>query len=256
MTDERVYRTEAIVIKRIDAGEADRVLTFYTPLRGRLRVAAKGARKATSRLGGHLELFSRVQVMVARGRNIDYVTQALTLDANLGLRENLERISRACYLAELVDQFGEENTPGEELYALLRDTLAALPNTVRPDLLLRHFELHILALSGYRPELGRCVVCRRDLLPVTNSFSAAAGGMLCPQCASGETVRREVSVDLLKSLRYLQGNPWTAASQLRLKPALLFEMEMLLGDSLRYTLERQLKSVDFLQLVRRSGPVS
>ena len=253
MHDERVFRTEAIVIKRVDLGEADRLLTLYTPHRGRLRAAAKGARKPTSRLGGHLELFSRIQVMVARGRNLDYVTQVETLDPFLQLRDDLEVLSRACYLAELVDQFGEDNTANEALYDLLRNALSALPARRQPDLLLRHFELHVLGLSGYQPELSRCVTCRRELMPVTNSYSPAAGGVLCPQCAGGESIRREVSVDLLKSLRYLQANDWPAASQLRLKQSLQWELEMLLGEALRYTLERQLKSVEFLQLLRRTG---
>ena len=253
MPDERVFRTEAVVIKRVDLGEADRLLTLYTPRFGRLRAAAKGARKPTSRLGGHLELFSRIQVMVARGRNLDYVTQVETLDPFMPLRDDLEALGRACYLAELVDQFGEENTDSEELYALLVSALSALPASRQPDLLLRHFELHLLGLSGYRPELARCVTCRRELVPVTNSYSPAAGGVLCPQCAGSESIRRELTVEMLKSLRYLQANDWPAASQLRVKPSLQWEMEMLLAESLRYTLERQLKSVEFLQLLRRTG---
>ena len=253
MPEERVYRTDAIVIKRSDLGEADRLLTLFTPRLGRLRAAAKGARKPTSRLGGHLELFSEIQVLIARGRNLDYVTQVQTLNPFMLLRDDLEVLGRACYLAELVDQFGEESAASEALYALLRDALTALPTSRQPDLLLRHFELHLLALSGYQPELGRCVVCRRELLPVTNTYSCAAGGMLCPQCAGNESIRRELSVDLLKSLRYLQANPWPVASQLRLKPAQLWELEMVLGETLRHTLERQLKSVEFLQLLRRTG---
>ena len=87
----RVYRTEAIVLRRTDFGEADRLLTVYTPDRGKLRLIAKGARKPTSRKSGHVELFSRGQFLVAVGRELDIITQAETLEPFRPLRENLLR---------------------------------------------------------------------------------------------------------------------------------------------------------------------
>ncbi len=105
---DRLYRVEAIVLKRSDYGEADRLLTLFTPDLGKLRAIAKGARKPSSRKSGHVELFTHSALLIARGRHLDVVTQADTLDAFLPLRENLDRLGFAYYLAELVDQFVEE----------------------------------------------------------------------------------------------------------------------------------------------------
>ena len=81
MTQERLYRTEAIVLRRADLGEADRLLTIFTPERGKLRVVAKGARKVGSRKGGHVELFTRSNLLIAKARELDIVSQAETVEA-------------------------------------------------------------------------------------------------------------------------------------------------------------------------------
>ena len=89
-TSERLYRCEAIVLGRMDLGEADRILTLYSRQHGKLRVIAKGARRPLSRLGPHLEYFSRSQLMLARGRELDVVTGAETQDAHLAIRGDLD----------------------------------------------------------------------------------------------------------------------------------------------------------------------
>ncbi len=95
MDRERLYRTEAVVLKRSDFGEADRLLTLYTPRLGKCRVLAKGVRRLTSRKAGHLELFTHAQLLVAKARSLDIVTQAETIDAYANLRKDLLRASRA-----------------------------------------------------------------------------------------------------------------------------------------------------------------
>jgi DNA repair protein RecO (recombination protein O) len=253
MIRDRLYKTDGIIIKRSDSGEADRLLTLYTPQLGKVRAVAKGARKMTSRLGGHVELLTLSRFMIAKGRQVDYVTQAEIVRSFVEIRDSLTLVSYAYYLAELIDQFAEGSTENEPLYDLLHNALASLASARNPDLLLRHFELHVLDLTGYRPELHHCLTCRRELEAVTNSFSAAAGGVLCPRCATGQPVRRELTVDVLKSLRFLQDNDYSRASRLNVAAALNWELEMLLGETLRHILERDVKSTAFLHTLRRQA---
>ena len=86
MATPRLYRADAIVLKRTDVGEADRIITLYTPHHGKLRAIAKGVRKTTSRLAGHLELFTSAHVQLARGRELEVITQSMTEEAYRGLR--------------------------------------------------------------------------------------------------------------------------------------------------------------------------
>lgn len=246
MAEGRLYKTDAIILKHSDIGEADRLLTMYTPQRGKIRAVAKGARRPGSKLAGHLEPFTLSRLMVAKGRQFDYVAQAQTLRSFQEIRDNLTLLGHACYLAELVDRFSEEQIGNQALYDLLLSALENLAQARDLGLLLRYFELHLLELVGYRPELYRCLSCKSELQPITNAFSPAAGGVLCPRCAAGEASRWEISVDALKCLRYLQANDYPQASRLRLTPVLRRELATILGETLRYTLERDLKSAAFL----------
>ncbi len=121
MHRDRTYRTDAIVLRRADFGEADRLLTVFTPHRGKLKLIAKGARKPTSRKSGHVELFSLGQFFVAVGRELDIVTQAETTESFLPLREDLLRTTYAYYLAELADAFTAERDENRPLFELLKD---------------------------------------------------------------------------------------------------------------------------------------
>src|SRR3954453_20267901 len=115
---ERVYRTEAVIIRRADFGEADRVLTLITP-QGKRRVVAKRARKTTSRLAGHIELFTHATLLVAVGRNVDIVTQGVILRSFQTLRGDLKRIGAAYSPVELIDRLVEEDDENRPAFDLL-----------------------------------------------------------------------------------------------------------------------------------------
>src|SRR5437773_4085006 len=117
-TREHLYKSEALIIKRINLGEADKILTIFTPNFGKLRVVAKGVRKVTSRLAGHVELFTRSQMLLAKGRNLDIVTQSEIVDAYRSMHDELSRLARASYAAELLDRFTPEALESYPSYKL------------------------------------------------------------------------------------------------------------------------------------------
>ena len=256
---DRLYRTEAIVLKRRDQGEADRVLTVLTPAMGKQHVLGKGVRKIRSRKAGHVELFSHSQFLVAKGSTWGIVTQAETIHAFRPLREDLLRTSYAYYVVELVDRFTQEGDDNRRLFDLLLETLGWLGEAQDLPLLARFFELHLLTLVGFRPQLFQCARCRSDIEPASNFWSPADGGVLCPRCgdvsADGPRNARPVVVPLplnaLKVLRFLQTRGWETCSRLKLSPALHAQVESLLQRYLIHQLERSLKSLGFLHTVRR-----
>src|SRR5215218_1163798 len=165
---EHLYKSEAIVLKRIDLGEADKILTIFTPNHGKLRVVAKGVRKVTSRLAGHVELFTRSQMLLAKARNLDIVTQSETMDAYRPLHDDLSRIAHASYAAELLDALTPDAHENYPVYKLTAETLRLLSEDADADRVLRWFELQLLGYMGYAPELAKCVECRNDLAPTVN----------------------------------------------------------------------------------------
>jgi len=215
---QRLRRTEAIVLREMDYGEADRILTLLTP-DGKLRAVAHGIRRPTSRKVGHLGLFYRVQVMLARGRDLDTVTQAEGLEEYEGIRGDLLRFTYACYVGELADRFAQEQEESGALFELVVGTLRRLGQSQHPRIWVRHFELRLLSLSGYQPELFSCVNCRAAIRPETNFLSLEQGGLLCGRCGLGQPQAKAVSINAQKVLRYLQSQGPDAVGRLRISKA-------------------------------------
>ncbi len=255
MSKPRNYQTEAIIIKKIKLGEADRILTLYTPHLGKIRAVAKGGRRPRSKLAGHLELLTHSQVSLARGRNLDTITGSQTINSFLPLKSDLELTSRALYATELVDQFTADEVENHPLFQLLLDTMHQLCQVTNNELVLRYFELQLLNKVGYRPQLQQCVSCHRPLEPTTNSFSSSAGGVLCPVCSQSQPLTYPLSVNALKVLRLLQNSDFNTASRLRMDSELAHQLAGVMRGYLIYLLEREVKSVAWLDTLREGTNV-
>ncbi len=251
MRPARVYSSEGIVLKQIRLGEADKIVTLYTPAQGILRAVAKGVRRPSSRLAGHLEPFTHSHILVARGAHLDIITQAQTLHSFRLLRDELWRSTAASYVAEMVDRFGAEQLENRRLFTLLADTLAWLAEAAEPGLVLRFFEMALVEVTGYRPELRECADCRVVLPPEGVRFSAPAGGAICIGCARPEPGAVSLSLTALKVLRFLQRGDATQARRLRLEPWLQDEVEMVLRSYVCHLLERAPRSLAVLDALRR-----
>ncbi len=252
----RLYKTEAIVLRSMDLGEADRVLTVLTPRLGKLRVIAKGVRRPKSRIGGGLQPFSDVQLVLAVGRTWDVVTTASLEDPHLGLRNDLHSTAAAWYVVELADRFCEGAADSHRAFELLAQALAGLDAPaadVTREVVARWFELHLLDAMGFRPELVRCLECGAEIEPEGNSYSAAAGGVVCPQCRHAALGARAVGADALKVMRHLQRSTLVEVLALRLAMPLHREVERLLDDTVTAVLEREMRSRDFLHEVAARG---
>jgi DNA repair protein RecO (recombination protein O) len=258
---QRLYRVSAIVLKRRDQGEADRLLTVLTRDRGKLTLLAKGVRRQASRKAGHIEPFTHVDLLVAKGKSLDLVTQAETIEAHRGLREDLWRSTWAYYVAELADAFTQDEDPHDLLFDLVIETLGRLNRGEDPALCARYYEVHLLGLVGYQPQLFRCVQCDELLRPEVNFLSIERGGALCPSHGAHLVDTLALPVSVLKVLRYLQTRDWAQVAQLQLSPQVSGQVETLLGRYIVHHLERTLRSATFLNKLRQTiaftrGPVA
>ena len=250
MPEPRNYQTEAIVIKKTKLGEADSILTLYTPHLGKIQGFAKSIRRPKSKLAGHLELLTYSLVSLARGRNLDTITGSQTINSFLPLKSDLWLTSYALYATELINQFTADHIENYPLFQLLLETMHQLCQVGDNELVLRYFELHLLNEVGYRPQLQQCVSCHSPLKPVTNAFSSTAGGVLCPNCSHSQPLVYPLSVNALKVLRLLQSNDYNTASKLKMNPSLSHELDGVMRDYLKYLLEREVKSATWLDTLR------
>lgn len=143
------YKAEAIVLKRINLGEADRLVTVFSQRRGKLTLLAKGIRRLTSRKKGHLELFNQVKLQIANGKNLDIITEAEAVNNFPKLRRNLNRVRIAYLFLELVDKLTAENQEHGEIYSLLCGTLAQLDSNAVSSNLIVDFETRLLQWLGF-----------------------------------------------------------------------------------------------------------
>jgi DNA repair protein RecO (recombination protein O) len=247
---ERSFRTEAVVLRHSDWGEADRMLWLFTRELGKVRAIAKGARKMRSRKAGHLEPFTRVNLLLARGRDLLIVTQAETIDPYLPLREDLVRIGYAAYIVELLDRFTYDEGENRALYRLLTETLSRIEKNEDPVLAVRYYEIRLLDLLGYRPQLFNCLNCEAEIRPENQFFSASQGGVLCPNCAPNFRDARPISMTVLKHLRHFQRSAYSEAARARLTPDLNSDLEQMMQYYLTYLLERSLNTPAFLRYVK------
>src|SRR3954447_11369224 len=196
------FKTEAIVLRSIRYGEADRILHLYSEDRGRLGAIAKGVRRVKSRLGGRIEPFARVQLILREGRgDLCTITGADTVHAHAALRERRASLERATQACDAVLRLLDSAEPNPPAYNLLARELALLDSeagaAVRAQALA--FRMKLLLAAGFAPELASCASCgEREHL---GAFSAAAGGVVCPGCeASSFPLGEEAHVFLVGAL--------------------------------------------------------
>jgi DNA repair protein RecO (recombination protein O) len=190
------YRDEAVVLRTIRLGEADRIITFATPEHGKVRAVAKGIRKPKSRLSGRLEPLTYVNMMCWRGRDLDVVNQVEAIEHFKAIREDLDRVPVAMAMLEVMDHLALERQPMAELFRMLVGALRALEERPSP-VLLGAFLWKLLALEGVGPSLQQCARCANELELV--AFDAGEGGFLCRTCRRGQAVGPE-TVSLISQI--------------------------------------------------------
>ncbi|MBM4444836.1 MAG: DNA repair protein RecO [Chloroflexi bacterium] len=249
----RLYKTQGVILSHSYVGEADALLSIYTPFLGKLRAVARGVKRSKSRMAGHLEPLTHCSLMLARGRNLDIISGCDTIEAFAPLKASLWLTSCGLYAAELTDRMGVEGTENRRLFQLLLGTLQSLSSGVEPSTVLRYFEFRSMACSGYLPEIWRCVACGHSLEMAAHSFSPTAGGLLCPQCRPANGSARTVSVRAIKVLRFFSRQGLAAVARLRLKPEVLREIEGLMQLYVTYVLDQEVNSARWLRALQAGG---
>ncbi len=245
----RVYKTEGVILRRRNIGEADTIFTVFSEREGKFDAVARGVRKARSRMRGHLEPLTRSRLMLAQGRSLDVFTQAETVNPYRRVREDLERTAVALSCVELVDRFTVEHAEAAEIYHLLVDLLEALDEGLSANVA-RHFELQLLAAAGYELQLGACTLCGGRLPAEETLLAPAAGGLVCFDCRPVAGEGRLVSVAAIKVLRYARTVDVRAFGGLRMLAEVEAELRAALGAVVRYHLDRELNLPRYLRDVQ------
>ena len=251
----RVYKTEAIILRRRNIGEADSIFTVFSPNEGKFDAVARGVRKARSHMRGHLEPLTKSRLMLAQGRSLDVLTQAETVAPYTSLREDLDRLATGLYAAELIDRFAGEREAAPDLYALLSAVLEGLDEGLPVDVV-RWYEVQLLAHCGYEVQAERCTVCARALEPIPTLLCPSAGGLVCEGCRDGVGPGRLISVRAIKVLRFARSASIDQFAQLRFGYGLGMELRTALADVIRGIVDAETRVGRFLDALDALPSVS
>ncbi len=234
------YKVRGIILKRINLGEADRIITAYTEEAGKIKFVAKGIRKVKSKYAGFLELFYDVDLILAQGKNLDILTSVNINNVPNKKEPDIETIKLESLIAEVVDKTIPENSPNLEIFELLEEVYSQIDGG---DLaLLRlYFESKFFQISGLAPELSVCVKCGQKPDKEVY-FSANAGGILDSKCSRIAGDAAKISQDVAKAWRFAITNNYNRFSRLRIDEETLATLQRISKKYLKHITQREYKS--------------
>lgn len=239
------YRADVLVLRKTKLGETDTIVTLLARDGRQMRAVAKGMRKPGSRLGGVLEPFTEASLLIHTGKSLDIVSEAEALDTHNCLREDLDRLSAAAVVLDVLDKLAVEGQAEERLYGLGQASLRAIEDAPTDQLapVVTAFLIKALAMHGYRPELTACAACASD---VTGGrlFSLDSGGVLCPECGGGDVSARPFSEDARRCIVQLLSARMADVVALEISSAAAREALMLVSEFARYHVPARMKALD------------
>jgi DNA repair protein RecO (recombination protein O) len=254
-----VFSTPAILLRRLDYGDFDVIITFFTLKRGKLSLIAKSAKKSTKRFAGVLELFSEVQILAGagRGKGLPVLQEAVLKQPFSAIRADFRKTAYASYWSELIHNWIEDNFKQVALYHLFEHVLYELDSgKMVPSGLNILFQMRFLTLSGHRPNLSHCSLCRLELENIKNdniTVNLQRGGIICGKCSSGAASRMSLAKGTIKQLLWAESGNLAKAARIKFTHAALDESTEFLEEFVCYHLGKQPRSLKFLRQIRHTS---
>ncbi len=242
-------KVNGIVIKEVNVGESDKIITVLAKERGKLSFSARGARKPKSKFMAGTQLFCCSEFIVYDRRKFLSLTQVETLESFYHLRNDLEKLTYALHMMELVDKTILENDQHDDILSLMVRTLSVLAKTdFNSKLSIHIFEIKFMQFMGYTPVLDCCTCCGRNVEPAQNYFfSFSSGGIVCQQCITFENSVQKISHSIYAILNHIIQNETKNLFSFNTSESVLIELSKLTRAFIYYHLDIQFLTLDFLK---------
>ncbi len=247
-----VQKTQAFVIRTQSLGEVDKIISFYTSNFGKMRAVARGIKRSKSRLGGSLELLNYGDLVFFERPNKDLqiINSFDILDSFGVLKDDLTKTAYAFYIAELLDVTGVEGKTNEAAFQLTLTALSTMEKVLHPELLVHAYELQLLTLMGYQPQLYNCVGCTGQITGKVFHFSPPLGGMLCDKCFYRNSSALHLSRGTCELMKRIQMLDLPLVTRISASDAVMGELKNALSTFITFQLERHFKSLDFIASIK------
>jgi DNA repair protein RecO (recombination protein O) len=248
-----LYKTEGVVLKSIKLEEADKIITIYSRSKGKISVVAKGIRKTKSKFGARLEPFSYANLLLYEGRNLDIVTQVELISSFQEIREDFDKVVYGSAMLDLLEKISPSEEKDEKVFELVLSSLRALSlSSKNIPLLLAAFDLKLMSIAGFRPNLSSCVICNDSTSSFKKQaiFSCEWGGVLCDKCGLSDIDAFSISRMTLEVLNEVLRRDMQDVVKIEVSQEIEKELVSLTQRFVKYYLQARLKSREYLA---RSG---
>tara|TARA_B100001123_G_scaffold447604_1_gene605679 strand:+ start:1544 stop:2302 length:759 start_codon:yes stop_codon:yes gene_type:complete len=246
-----LYRTQAVALKSINLAESDRIITFLTENYGKIKCVAKGARKIKNQFWGSLEPMSQVNLIYfgKENQNLYRLNQTDIINSFQTVREDFEKIYTGIYFLELIDSIILEGHQDRRIFNLLKETLYALEQQYELDSLIRLFEIRLLSLSGYKPQMDHCVVCKTLTENGIFNFSFIQNGILCMNCSRRVSTDIEFTAGTRNYIKKLMEVEIKCCGRIKIPKNQAKEIEKVTHQLILSHLGRETKSYPFIKIM-------
>lgn len=243
-----IFKTEAIVLKRINLAESDLITTFFTKDFGKVQCVVKRARIIKSRYGGRFEPFGCLNIIYSgkEHQNLFLLRHCSTIEPFYWLREDYTRLTTGLYFTEVINHFTREGLKNEALYNLLFLVLRILQRTENIFVLTRVFEMKTVALSGYTPKLNSCLICGKEPVDRDLDLNFQRGGIICGKCLNSHSSGRRITLGVLNYLKKAITIKLDSIDRLKFPKGLDKEIGLITHIYLKNIIGKEFKSYKFI----------
>lgn len=244
------YKNPAVVLHSLDFAESDKLITFFSRDFGKLKGVAKGAKRSRKRFGSGLEplTYCTISFFEKERAQLVRLDHCEIIEPYSCIHDDVLKVGYASYLVELIREMVAEREANRELFKLFITFLSLINELSFREEFIRIFELRLLALAGYQPELTRCVVCRRVVNPTReHQFSVRKGGLVCLGCLKDAGDYPRLSGGTIKMLQRAQTIDLSKVKRLFFSPQACAESRKVLPHFIESRIEKPLKSLRFIE---------
>jgi DNA repair protein RecO (recombination protein O) len=238
-----LYKTEGVIVRTRNLGEADKIVTMYTSARGKIVAVARGARRTRNRLLGVTQVFTHGRYLMFEGKSMDTLSQGEIIHSFQEIRDDLEKMAAAMYICELVDAFVEVEEANQETFDLISNTLRMIETGV-VKFALRVFELKIMQQLGYEPQLQTCTHCGGSV--AEQVMFSREGGAVCESCKHKAAPVHVISKGTRALISRILEWDWSRLTILRPSSQSLEELESCMRAYIDYRLDKPMRSLEFM----------
>lgn len=245
-----LIKVRGVVIKAVNLGEADKIITLFSKEHGKIQAIAKGARRTRSKLIAGTQLFCYGDFLLFKGRTWYYVNQVDMINSFYKLRNDLERLSCSTYIIQLTSEVVQPEQPSQEIFNLIVEALKMFVESKgSSQLLLRAVELKIMDLAGFRPVLNRCVNCGKP--GDVHCFSPASGGVVCNDCKRIDICCYSISPTTLELMKAMLRWNLTKISCIRIDVSILKEIENIMRTYIAVHIDKTFSTIRFMDSIKK-----